>query len=144
MLFDASGTGAEDAAIRLDAESALAFLDAVEQSAQVAPPHLVEELVPAAVVAKPRSGTSRLWLRLADGFRPAQRWRIVGACVVVLVASAAALLPYWEEPNQLANPPASVANTDSANNASSTMPAARPALAARQPCEPSPQAGRRP
>ncbi|MBI5260967.1 MAG: hypothetical protein HY852_04010 [Bradyrhizobium sp.] len=148
-----------DRATRLDAESALAFVDAVELSAQAAPAHLVEELV-AAEARAPRGGaTARsVWSGVAEGFRPAQRWRVVGACAVMLVASAAALSLYWEETGQLANPPASVAkraNPESGPAVAAGAPAARspvlapsavltpppavspPILAESQPCEPS-------
>jgi TPR repeat protein len=97
------------AAVRLEAESALAFVEAVEQSTEVAPAHLVEEL--ASAVASPVGGAT-LWSRIADGFRPAQRWRVVAACVVVLVASGASLSLYRETQDRVTNPPASVVELD--------------------------------
>ena len=97
------------AAVRLEAESALAFVEAVEKSTQVAPAHLVEEL--ASAVASPVGGAT-LWSRIADGFWPTQRWRVVGACVVILVASGASLSLYRETQDRVTNPPASVVELD--------------------------------
>lgn len=136
-----------DQLTRLEAESARAFLDAIEQSAEVAPPHLVEELVSAEAAVTPRGGAMApsLWSRIADGLWPAQRWRVVAACVAVLFASAAVLSLRWGDTDQAANPPASVAATGGADSAPAVAAGARaappPALAETQPCEPSPQIG---
>jgi hypothetical protein len=131
-------------ALRLDAESALAFLDAVEQSPQAAPSHLVEEFVAgkAGATAHGDTTTRAPWRRIANGFRPARRWQVAAACLTVLFASAAVLSLRWGGADQAANPPASVAATDAASSAPAVAaPAAPPpALAKAQRCEPPPQA----
>lgn len=136
-----------DQAVRLDAESALAFLDAVERSAESAPSHLVDEFVAAeaASAARGRSPAPSPWSRMAESLWPARRWQVVTACLAILVASAASLSVHWGKPDQAAAPPPTVANT---NNVSSAPPVIadapapmRPAIATTQPCAPSRQAG---
>ena len=69
------------AAFRLDAQSALAFVDAVEQDAEPVPAHLVASLATAAARPEPRVRGWRLpAVRL--------RWRMAAACAVVLAAGA--------------------------------------------------------
>ncbi|MFB9264098.1 hypothetical protein ACFFWD_13095 [Bradyrhizobium erythrophlei] len=135
-----------DRAMRLNAESAFAFVDAIEQSAEPAPSHLVEDLICAAVPATSRgTAAPSLRLRIADRFWPAQRWRLVGACVAVLIASAASVSLYWEAPERPAIPHAPVATskiTTSAPAIAADAPAApSPALATTEPCELPPQIG---
>lgn len=136
---EAASQALADPATRLDAESALAFFDAVERSAEVAPSHLVEELV---LVKAPAGGAAApsLWLRMAEGFWPARHWRVVGACVVMLVASAGALTIYWEKSNPSVakshlpdSAPAVAAGAPAALSPASAPP---PALAETQACEP--------
>lgn len=69
------------AAFRLDALSALAFVDAIEGAGEPAPAHLVASLAAAAVRPEPRQWAWRLpAVRL--------RWRMAAACTVVLAAGA--------------------------------------------------------
>lgn len=130
-----------DPATRLDAESALAFFDAVERSAEVAPSHLVEELV-SAKASLGGATAPNLWLRMAESFWPARHWRVVGACAVMLVASAGALTIYWEESNPSvakshlpdSTPAVAAGGAPAALSPASAPP---PALAETQACEPS-------
>lgn len=74
---------AQSAAIRLDAQSALAFVDGLDQAPLAAPPHLVEEVlaVPAVALAAaaPRPG---IWTRLLG----APRRQVVAALALLLTA----------------------------------------------------------
>jgi hypothetical protein len=151
------------ASARLDAESAANFVETIERTAETAPAHLVAEFSETAPA--PRVAAEGFWSRVGAGFRPARISRIAAACCVVLVASAASWSIYWREGEHPASPPASpaamiesyapaVAKTESARTDSkktegaktesaSPTPAVadapappKPALAARQPCEP--------
>ena len=70
-LADAAG---RSDTVRLEAEATLAFVDAIEQSPQAAPAHLVEELLVADALTMPRAGAARssLWSRMVGGFWPAR------------------------------------------------------------------------
>jgi hypothetical protein len=91
------------AALRLDAESALAFVDAIEQSPQTAPADLVEEMLAADRAKRPDSvpregaGASALWSLIAGGSWSARRWRMATACMVLLVAGVASWSAYWQQ-----------------------------------------------
>jgi hypothetical protein len=96
------------AAIRLDAESALAFVDAIEQSPRTAPAELVEELLAAdrtdgtGSVPGKGAGASALWSLIAGGSWSARRWRMAAACTVLLVAGVASWSAYWQQTNPTA------------------------------------------
>jgi hypothetical protein len=128
--------------VRLDAEATLAFVDAIEQSPQVAPAHLVEELLVADALTMHRAGVVRssLWSRMVGGVWPARRWRMAGACMVLLVAVLASWSAYWQQSNPVGGPPAPMAKTTSEQPAVADAPAPKPALAMTQPCEPRSQA----
>jgi hypothetical protein len=92
-------------AVRLDAMSAAAFVGAVEQMAEPAPAHLVEQLLAVESTAvRGRHAAPDFWSHITDRIRPARGWRVAGACLLVLLASAASWSLYWREPNQLASP----------------------------------------
>lgn len=87
---------ARSAAMRLDAQSALAFVDAVEQSPQSAPVHLVEELFagdPARLThaVTPAAGAEpgAVWSRIVGRSWSARRWRLAAACTVLLTVGVA-------------------------------------------------------
>jgi hypothetical protein len=125
--------------VRLDAEAMLAFVDGIEQSPQAAPARLVEELLVADALTMPRAGAARssLWSRMAGGVWPARRWRMAGACTVLLVAVLASWSAYWQQSNPVGGSPVPVAKTTSEQPAVADAPAApKPALAMTQPCEP--------
>jgi hypothetical protein len=136
------------AAVRLDAESALAFVDAVAQSPQTAPAHLVEDILVADRAVRPgsmlREGAGISALRLPGGSWSARPWRLAAACSVLLVAGVVSWSVYWLETDanvsrsavptpEAATEPRSVANA-------SATPTPAPA-ATTQPCRPSVQAG---
>lgn len=134
-LADAAG---RSASVRLDAEAALGFIDAIEQSAQTAPVDLVEELLAADRPAPARADDAEpgFWRRLLGGVRPAQRWRIAGACAVVLIAAGASWSFYWQQSDFVSPPPAPMARTTIEQPAVADAPAApRPTVAARPSCE---------
>jgi hypothetical protein len=122
----------QSAPARLDAQAAVAFLDAIEQSPQAAPAHLVEEILAADRAAvtgasrRDRAGTG-LWAR---------RWRMAAAGTVLLVAGAASWSVYWQ-PTNPSNSDAvlPVAKTTHEPPAVAAAPPA-PAVATTQPCEP--------
>ena len=163
---------------RLDVESAAAFVEAIERSAETAPADLVAEFSEAEAAAASRPTAEKFWPRIAHSLRPARVSRLATACAVIVVASAASWSVYWREHEQLAAPPAgeakiesvapAVAKTKSPETdtvtteraksestapasavaapapptarvpapAAAQEPAAKPALAAQQPCEP--------
>jgi hypothetical protein len=102
------------AAVSLEAESALAFVEATEQSAKTAPAHLVEEIFETEAAASPRAAAPSVWSRIADGLRPARAYRIATACSVVLLASAATWSLYWREGEHFVRPAEPAARTDNA------------------------------
>ena len=135
---------ARSAASRLDAESALALVEAIERSAETAPAHLIAQLIGPETAAAParRAATESFWSRIADSFRLPRAYRIATACAVALFASAATWSLYWSEHAQV--PLAPLAKTESAASAveravpsiADAPPLPAPALTARQPCEP--------
>jgi hypothetical protein len=140
-----AGLITRSAANRLDAESALAWVESIERSAETAPAHLIAELIEAETAAAPlpRAAAERFWWRIANRFRYLRTYRVATACAVALLASAATWSFYWHEHGQV--PPAPLAKTESVAPAleravpavadAPPLPAA-PALAGRQPCEP--------
>jgi hypothetical protein len=68
-------------AVRLDAQSALAFVDGIEQAPLKAPAHLVEQVLASAAGAPPRPRPG-IWSRLWG----APRGQVAAACAVMLVA----------------------------------------------------------
>ena len=137
------------AAARLDAEAAFAFVDAIENSQQTAPAHLVEEMLAAHRAAgtgsaPPRQAAamSTVWSLIAGGSWSARRWRMAAACAVLLVAGVASWSAYWLQTNPTAGGSSvPMAKTTSEQRSVADAPAApRPALATAQPCEPRSQA----
>jgi hypothetical protein len=68
-------------AVRLEAQSALAFVDGIEQTPLKAPAHLVEHVLASAAGAPSRSRPG-IWSRLSG----APRGQVAAACVVMLMA----------------------------------------------------------
>jgi hypothetical protein len=129
---------ARSASVRLDAEAALAFIDTIEQSAESAPAHLVEELLLADKLAPTRADRVKpgFWQRVLGGVRPARRWRVVGACAVVLIAAGASWSFYWQQSGFVSEPPAPMAKSTIEQPAAADAPAPpRPAIAAEKSCE---------
>ena len=86
------------AAARLDAQSALAFVAAIEQSPQSAPARLVDEMLAPDIAVRVRSaapreraGIANIWSLIAGGSSSARRWRMAGACTVLLMAGMASV-----------------------------------------------------
>jgi hypothetical protein len=144
------------AALRLDAESALAFVDAIEQSPRTAPADLVEEMVAAdradrtGLVPREDAGASALWSLIAGGSWSARRWRMATACMVVLVAGVASWSAYWQQTNptvsdsvlpvaKKTSEPRSVANAPAPPSPAPPL-ATTQATQPTQPCEPRQQA----
>jgi hypothetical protein len=72
-------------AVRLEAQSALAFVDGIEQVALAAPAHLVEQVVGAAGGATPRASESVTWFRVSERWLVAPRGRMAAAFAVLLM-----------------------------------------------------------
>lgn len=136
------------AAARLDAESALAFVDAIGQSPETAPAHLVEEMLAgdraAGTGLAPREGAgiSALWLRIAGGSWSVRPWRMAAACAVVLIAGVSSWSAFWLQTDPTAGGSAApMTKTTSEPRSVADAPAPpRPAIATTQPCEPRSQA----
>ena len=90
-------------AARLDAQSALAFLDAVERAPQAAPAELIDEILAADGVARraPRTPGAALWSRITGASWSARRWRMAAACTVLLAAGAATWSAYRPQSNAI-------------------------------------------
>ncbi len=89
-----AAAASQSPAVRADAQSALAFLDAIEAASEAAPAHLVEEFSGAADGSAAGAGTARpatMPARLAAWFSGARRWRAAGACLVLLTAGGVSL-----------------------------------------------------
>jgi hypothetical protein len=137
------------AAARLDAGSALAFVDAIEQSPQTAPSHLVEEMLEAdraaATGLAPRQGVgiSALWRWIPDGAWSARTWRMAAACTVLMVAGVASWSVYrLETGSSVRGSAAPMAEKATVRRSLADAPAPpRPAIASTEPCGPSYQAG---
>ncbi|THD64850.1 MAG: hypothetical protein E7813_16365 [Bradyrhizobium sp.] len=140
------------ATARLDAESALAFVDAIEQSSQTAPPHLVEEMIAGDRTARTGlalqegAGISALWPRIAGGSWSVRPWRMAAACAVVLVAGVASWSAFWLQTDPTVGGSAvPMAKTTSESRSVADVPAPpRPSIATTQPCEPRDQASEAP
>jgi len=135
------------ASVRLDAQSAVAFVDAVAQSPQTAPAHLVEEMLVADRAFRPDSvqqagaGISALGLR--TGSWSVRSWRMAAACSVLLVAGVVSWSAYWLDtgPNVHRRSAVPTPKTTEARSDANAPAPPRPALATTQPCEPRIQAG---
>jgi hypothetical protein len=137
---------ARSAAIRLDVQSARTFVDAVEQSPQSAPAHLVDALLAAdrarlthSTAPAARAKTKTIWSRIVGRSSSARRWRIVTACTVLLAAGAASWSVYWQQTGPVADNSVALPAAKATSEASAI--AARPApltpvLTTAQPCEP--------
>jgi hypothetical protein len=155
-----SGTDSEEArrtveeavlrspAARLDAQSALAFIDALEETPQAAPAELVAELlavdraVAAHAAAAPAAGAG-LWSRIAGAPWPARRWQLAAACAVLLIGGTASWWAYapQRQPDRVAAP-VKGRGEEPAVAAGAPEPARSAAAQARiSPCEPRVQAG---
>lgn len=133
QAFEAAA--AHSGALRVDAQSALAFADAVEQAPMTAPAHLVDAfLVPAAAAGAGAAASRPFWYVVMGGPR-GPRW--ASAFVVLLVAGA---LSWWfvEQP-QPASTPASIVPIQANAPAAAPPPAtgmSPPELATVDPCAP--------
>ena len=129
------------AAARLDAQSALAFVAAIERSPQSAPARLVEEMLAgdiaeAARSAAPRTrtGIANIWSLIVGGSWSARRWRMAAVCTVLLMAGAASVYRMQMNPAMEGAPPSPMVETSSKPAAIAPAPPP-PALATMQPCE---------
>jgi hypothetical protein len=130
-------------AVRLDVESALAFVESISRSAEAAPTHLVEELLAADTIRSPRQeAAAGPWTRSAQSMRTSRRWGMAAACLALLVASVIVWSVHWPEPASVADFPAPQAGTISAPPIADEAPSTpRFASEAVQPCVPMEKAG---
>ena len=134
------------AAARLDAQSALAFVAAIEQSPQSAPARLVDEMLAPDIAVRVRSaapreraGIANIWSLIAGGSSSARRWRMAGACTVLLMAGMASVYRMQMTPaiESGSRSPMMKALNKPGAIADAPKPAPpQPALAKIQPCEP--------
>ncbi len=153
-----SGTDSDDArriveeavlrspAARLDAQSAFAFVDAMEESPRAAPAELVEELLAADRAAAARSAAAPaaragLWSRIAGASWSTRGWRLAAACAVLLIGGTASWMAFapQSQPDQAA-PPVAKAADEAPAVAAGAPPAPPAAVATTSPCEPGVQA----
>jgi hypothetical protein len=131
-------------AARLDAESALAFVESISRSAETAPAHLVEELLAADTNRSPRqeAAVAGRWTRSAQSMRASRRWGMAAACIALLVGSVTVWSVHWPAPASVADSPAPQARTTGApsmvEEAHSTPKFASEAV---QPCTPVDKSG---
>ena len=131
-------------AVRLDALSALAFLEGIGQSPQPAPAHLVERVLASDVAssASPialREGAAGDFSPIPAGFWTMWRGRMAAACIVLLVAGGLSWSVYWERQSPIADggtlPPTAKSSIERPF-VGKTPAEPRPALATAKPCEP--------
>jgi hypothetical protein len=127
------------AAVRLDSQSAIAFVDAIEQSPLPAPAHLIDEILAAdhaggarSAAPHPSAGPTNIWSLIASGSWSTRR--LAAAGMVLLLVGAASWSLYWQGTNPAVEggpaPP-----TANGRPAVANAPApAKPALATTQPC----------
>jgi hypothetical protein len=137
------------AAARLDAGSAAAFVDAIEQSPQTAPSHLVEEMLEADRAAATglapgqRAGISALRRSIPGGAWSARTWRMAAACTLLMVAGVASWSVYrLETDSSVRGSAAPMAEKATVRRSVADAPAPpRPAITSTEPCGPGHQAG---
>jgi hypothetical protein len=129
------------ASVRLDARSALAFLERTERSPQTAPVHLVEQILAAAAPQQPTSSGEAepgVFSAVLAGSWSMRRWRIAAAGIVLLVAGGLSWSVVWESARRgpVGAPPASAAKTSIEPSSLSDAPAEpKPAPTAIQRCK---------
>jgi hypothetical protein len=128
---------------RLDVQSAIAFVDGVEQSPQPAPSALVDALLAADRVtasAATRSRVGGAWSRLMAASWSPHRWRMVGACVIVIAVGTGswwAFQPQTHPDMRGASPTGKMPPlVDAPASAGPTTKPVLPAAATIRPCEP--------
>ncbi len=140
--------GLEDAmarspAVRLDVQSALAFVSAIDASPQSAPGAIVEQMLAgheASLSRLDRHG-SRVGARLAGIAWPTRRWRVAAAAVMLLAAGAGSWSIYGRYVHPLTEqapaPPAARSYVQPAEPGSGSIADTllSPAAPARQECE---------
>jgi hypothetical protein len=135
-------------AARLDVQSALAFVDAIEPAPQSAPACLLDKILaregapsdgPAA--ARKRAGSANIWSQIVGRSWPARGWR-VAVCTVLLVVGVAPVFRMQTTPAPENAPPSPMVETASKPAAVVDSPAQpQPALATSQPCAPRRETG---
>jgi hypothetical protein len=158
LLSDADVEGAHrtvvdamlnSAAARLDAQSALAFLESIAQSPRSAPAHLVDQVLAPETARRTGSADQRghaalanIWRLVAGGSWAARRWRAAAACALLLIAGSATMYRIQtsgpiESDAQL--PAAGVLDKSATGAEAPATP--QPELATAKPCEPHGAAG---
>jgi len=131
------------AAVRLDAQSAFAFVDAVENPPQSAPMHLIDALLAAdeagavrPAVSRQRAETANIWSLIAGGSWPARRWRLAAACTVMLLAGMTSVYRLQTNPALEGSPVSPVVNTSGEQPALADAPdRLRSVVTTIMPCE---------
>jgi hypothetical protein len=132
-----AGAASQSPAVRADAQSALAFLEGIEGAPQAAPADVVEKLLgadhgimPGAAGASPATSPARF----AAWFSGAGRFRVAGACLLLLSAGGFSLTQYLR-PADLPGQPAPVPTTVGRALPPATLPVApKSALAVADRC----------
>lgn len=102
-------------AVRLEAQSALAFVEGIEQAPLTAPAHLVEQVLKSAAGA-PLDSKPGIWSRLSGSLLVGRRGQVVAACAVMLMAGGLSWSLLWR-PADLAPDGAAIPATTSPKEA---------------------------
>ena len=131
-------------AARLDVQSALAFVGAVEHSPESAPARLVDEILArdrarstGSVAVRERAGSANIWSLIVGRSWPAQGWRVAAVCTVLLMVSVAPVYRMQTNPAVEGSSPSPMVETSSKPSAVVDVPAQpQSTLAPSQPCAP--------
>ena len=158
LLSDADTEGAhrtveeamlDSAAARLDAQSALAFLEAVAQSPRSAPAHLVDQVLApdkarttGSVDQRGHATIANVWRLVASGSWAARRWRVAAASALLVIAGSASVYRMQTSPPVENDAPLPAARALDKSATRTEAPAApQPELATAKACEPHGTAG---
>jgi hypothetical protein len=131
-------------AARLDVQSVLAFVGAIEHSPQSAPARLVDEILArdgarsaGSVAVREHAGRANIWSLIVGRSWPAQGWRVAALCTVLLMVSVAPVYRMQTNPAVEGGSPSPMVETSSKPSAVVDVPAQpQSTLAPSQPCAP--------
>ena len=131
-------------AARLDVQSALAFVGAIEHSPQAAPARLVDEILArdrarstGSVAVRERAGSANIWSLIVGRSWPARGWRVAAVCTVLLMVGVAPVYRMQTNPAVEGSSPSPMVETSSKPSAVVDVPAQpQSTLAPSQPCAP--------
>ena len=117
-------------AARLDVQSALAFVGAIEHSPQAAPARLVDEILArdrarstGSVAVRERAGSANIWSLIVGRSWSARGWRVAAVCTVLLMVSVAPVYRMQTNPAVEGGSPSPMVETSSKPSAVVDVPA---------------------